>query len=57
MRVLFDRQGEKYVVEYAALGELCAHPPVVEVVKQLMRGHGNRRDDCGMHHMHVSRHA
>ena len=45
------------IVEHEALGELCAHPPVVEVVKQLMREHGNGREDCGMHHMHASRHS
>ena len=56
--VVRDReQGRaRYIVEYEALGGLCAHAPVVERVKQLMRAYGDGDDGCGMHHMHVSRH-
>ena len=49
-------RASRYIVEYEALGGLCAHAPVVERVKQLMRAYGDGDDGCGMHHMHVSRH-
>ena len=57
--VMADRAGgahARYIVEYDMLAGLCAHPPVVERVKQLMGRYGNGREDCCMHHMHVSRH-
>ena len=57
--VMADRAGgahARYIVEYEMLAGLCAHPPVVERVKQLMGRYGNGREDCCMHHMHVSRH-
>ena len=57
--VMDDRSAgrNRYIVEYDALGALCAHPPMVERVKQLMGRYGNGREDCGVHHMHVSRHG
>ena len=46
---------QRFVVSYPELGELCAHPPVLSAVKQLMGRYGNGRQDCGMHHMHCLR--
>jgi hypothetical protein len=45
-----------HVVEFGSLGELVAHPPIVDKVTQLMSSYGNKRTDFSLHHIHAARH-
>lgn len=51
-----NSQPMPHVVEFGSLGELCAHPPIVDKVKQLMGSYGNKRTDFSLHHIHAARH-
>ena len=53
-----DRKNKhaKHVVEYETLGQLCAYPPIVDKVHQLMAAYGNQRTDMALHHIHAARH-
>jgi len=51
-----NSQPMPHVVEFGSLGELVAHPPIVEKVKQLMASSGNKRTDFSLHHIHAARH-
>ena len=45
-----------HVVECGSLGELVAHPPIVDKVTQIMEQYGNQRTDMALHHIHAARH-
>jgi hypothetical protein len=56
--VLMRDRAEKradLIVSYGTLGELCAYPPVVDKVQQLMAAYGNGKTQCGMHHIHANK--
>lgn len=38
------------------MGQLVAHPPIVDKVMQLMAACGNGRTDISLHHIHAARH-
>ena len=44
-----------HVVESGSLGDLVAHPPVVDKVTQIMEQYGNQRTDFALHHIHAVR--
>ena len=44
-----------HVVECGSLGELVAHPPIVDKVTQIMEQYGNQRTDFALHHIHAVR--
>ena len=44
-----------HIVAYEQLGRLCAHPAIMERVRQLMAAYGNGETAFAMHHIHADR--